>query len=225
MKTLNTTILLILFTSFVFGQKIKLSKANGIMTYNTEISELKFKGKNALKVNAIEGNKLAIVKISNSDFEDGIIEFEMASNRAIGSHPENRGFAGMAFHLSEDNSAFDCIYLRAINGRSENQVQRNHTVQYFALPNFHFPVLREKFPEKYETYVDVAPDEWIKLKIVVEGRTAKLYVANQKQPTLIVSEMLNKNMSGSIALWVGGGTNAYFTNLKITKGRSKKNNK
>jgi hypothetical protein len=225
MKTLNTTILFLLFTSLVFGQKIKLSKANDITPYNTEISEVKFKGKNALKVNAIAGNKLAIVKIPNSNFEDGIIEFEMASNRAIDAHPENRGFAGMAFHLSEDNSAFDCIYLRATNGRAENQVQRNHTVQYFALPDFHFPILREKFPEKYETYVDVIPDEWIKLKIVVESRTAKLYVANQSQPTLIVSEMLNKNTSGGIALWVGGGTNAYFTNLKITKGRGEKNRK
>jgi hypothetical protein len=42
-------------------------------------------------------------------------------------------------------------------------------------------------------------------------------VANQSQPTLFVSELLNKKTSGSIALWVGGGTYAYFTNLKITK--------
>lgn len=225
MKILFTSILFFLFTSIVFGQKIKLSKSNGIILYNTEISNIKFKGKNALKVNAIEGSKLAIVKILNSNFGDGIIEFEMASNRAINSHPENRGFAGIAFHLSEDNSALDCIYLRAINGRAENQVQRNHTVQYFALPDFHFPILREKFPEKYETYVDVIPEEWIKLKIVIEGRTVKLYVANQSQPTLIVSEMLNKNTSGGIALWVGGGTDAYFSNLKITKGSDKKSMK
>nr|WKN38266.1 hypothetical protein K4G66_06070 [Tunicatimonas sp. TK19036] len=224
MKTLNATVLLLLFTSLVFGQKVKLSKAN-VTPNNTEISEVKFKGKNALKVKAIVGSELAIVKLPNSNFEDGIIEFEMASNRAIDAHPENRGFAGMAFHVSEDNSALDCIYLRATNGRAEDQVRRNHTVQYFALPDFHFPVLREKFPEKYETYVDVVPNAWIKLKIVVEGRTAKLYVANQSQPTLIVSEMLNKNTSGDIALWVGGGTIAYFANVKITKGRSEKNGK
>src|SRR5688500_13524083 len=158
MKIITTTILFVfLFACIVFGQKINVSKANHIVPYNTTISKVKFKGKNALKVNAIDGSKLAIVKIPDSDFEDGIIEFEMASNRAINSHPENRGFAGMAFHLSEDNSAFDCIYLRATNGRAENQVQRNHTVQYFALPDFHFPTLREKFPEKYETYVDIMP--------------------------------------------------------------------
>lgn len=225
MKMLSTTILLFLGTALAFGQKIKLSRANGIRPYNTEIAEVKFKGKKALKVNAIEGSKLAIVKIPNANFTDGIIEFEMASNRVIDAHPENRGFAGMAFHVSEDNSALDCIYLRATNGRAEDQVRRNHTVQYFALPDFHFPVLREQFPEQYETYVDVIPDEWIKLKIVVENRTAKLYVANQSQPTLIVSELLNKHTSGGIALWVGGGTDAYFANLKITKGSGGENRK
>ncbi|MBD2703908.1 hypothetical protein IC229_24905 [Spirosoma sp. BT702] len=219
MKTLNTAIIICLFTSLGFGQKIKLVTANHLMPFNTEIADVKFKGKNALKVKAIEGNKLAIVKIPTFNFEDGIIEFDMASNRAIDAHPDNRGFAGMAFHLSEDNDAFDCIYLRATNGRAENQVQRNHTVQYFALPDFHFPTLRAKFPEKYETYVDVIPDEWIHLKIVVERRMAKLYVADQSQPTLIVSELLNKKTSGGIALWVGGGTDAYFTNLTITKHR------
>lgn len=222
MKTLKLTFLLLLFTSFAFGQKIKLSKAN-VIPINTELSEVKFKGKNALKVNAIVGSELAIVKIPNSDFENGIIEFEMASNKAEGAHPLNRGFAGMAFHVSEDNSALDCIYLRATNGRADDQVRRNHTVQYFALPDFHFPVLRENFPEKYETYVDVVPDEWIKLKIVVENRTVKLYAANQSQPTLLVTEMLNNNTSGGVAFWVGGDTDAYFANLKITKGSDEKN--
>jgi hypothetical protein len=50
---------------------------------------------------------------------------------------------------------------------------------------------------------------------------SKLYVNNQSQPTLIVSEMLNKNISGDIAIWVGGGTDAYFSNLRITKGIGK----
>jgi hypothetical protein len=58
-----------LFTTIVFGQKIKLSKKNGIIPYNTEISEVKFKGKKALKVNAIDGSKLAIVKIPNSNLK------------------------------------------------------------------------------------------------------------------------------------------------------------
>jgi hypothetical protein len=123
----------------------------------------------------------------------------------------------LAFHISKDTTAFDVIYLRATNGRAEDQIRRNHTVQYMALPDFDFDVLRKKFPEKYETYVDMVPDQWLKLKIVVKNQTAKLYVHGQEQPTLIVKDMLNKTISGGIALWVGISTVAYYRNLKISR--------
>lgn len=201
----------------VFGQKIILKKSNGIHPLNTEIIETKHKGKSALKVKAIVNNKTAMVLLPNTDFTDGTIEFEMATNRAADAHPENRGFAGLAFHLNTDNTSFDCIYLRATNGRADDQVRRNHTVQYMASPNFDFGVLREKFPEKYETYVDMVPDEWTKIRIEINNRKVKLFVHNQEQPTLVVNDMLNQNPTGGIALWVGGGTEAYFRKLKISK--------
>lgn len=205
------------FCTITFAQKISLKKADGIIPINTEITEQKHKGKAALKVKAIKNNKSAMVLLPVSDFAEGTIEFEMAANRAANSHPESRGFAGLAFHISKDTINYDVIYLRATNGRAEDQVRRNHTVQYMAQPDFDFQVLREKFPEKYETYVDMVPDEWIKLKIVVEGRITKLYVHEQEQPTLIVKDMLNKTTIGGIALWVGGSTEAYYRNMKISK--------
>ena len=157
------------FCTITFAQKISLKKADGILPINTETTEQKHKGKEALKVKAIKNNKPALVLLPILDFAEGTIEFEMAANRAANSHPESRGFAGLAFHISKDTTNYDVIYLRATNGRAEDQVRRNHTVQYIAQPGFDFQVLREKFPEKYETYVDMVPDEWIKLKIVVEG--------------------------------------------------------
>lgn len=205
------------FCTITFAQKISLKKADGLLPINTEITEQKHKGKAALKVKAIKNNKTAMVLLPVSDFTEGTIEFEMAANRAANSHPESRGFAGLAFHISKDTTAFDVIYLRATNGRAEDQVRRNHTVQYMAQPGFDFQVLREKFPEKYETYVDMVPNEWTKLKIVVEGRITKLYVHEQEQPTLIVKDMLNKTTVGGVALWVGGSTEAYFRNMKISK--------
>ena len=205
------------FCTIAFAQKISLKKADRIIPINTEITEQKHKGKAALKVKAIKNNKSAMVWLPISDFAEGTIEFEMAADRAANSHPESRGFAGLAFHISKDTTNYDVIYLRATNGRAEDQVRRNHTVQYMAQPDFDFQVLREKFPEKYETYVDMVPNEWTKLKIVVEGRITKLYVHDQEQPTLIVKDMLNKTTIGGIALWVGGSTEAYYRNMKISK--------
>lgn len=219
---MTQTKLLFAFTLFffwttAFAQKISLKKTDGIISINTETTEQKHKGKEALKVKAIKNNKTAMVLLPILDFAEGTIEFEMAADRAVDSHPESRGFAGLAFHISKDTTAFDVIYLRATNGRAEDQVRRNHTVQYMAQPGFDFQILREKFPEKYETYVDIVPNEWIKLKIVVKDRTTKLYVHGQEQPTLIVKDMLNKTTTGGIALWVGGGTEAYYRNMKISK--------
>ncbi len=205
------------FCTIAFAQKISLKKADRIIPINTEITEQKHKGKAALKVKAIKNNKPAMVLLPILDFSEGTIEFEMAADRAANSHPESRGFAGLAFHISKDTTNYDVIYLRATNGRAEDQVRRNHTVQYMAQPDFDFQVLREKFPEKYETYVDMVPNEWTKLKIVVEGRITKLYVHEQEQPTLIVKEMLNKTTIGGVALWVGGSTEAYYRNMKISK--------
>lgn len=207
----------LIFTKFLFAQNLGLKKTDGIVTVNTNVTELEHKGKAALKVKAMVSNKRALVLIPNSDFENGTIEFEMAANRAPDSHPESRGFAGVAFHVTSDTSAYDVIYLRATNGRADDQVRRNHTVQYMAQPDFDFDVLRKKFPEKYETYVDMVPDEWMQLKIEVKNRITKLYVNGQEQPTLIVKDMLNPNPSGSIALWVGGGTEAYYRNLVLKK--------
>jgi hypothetical protein len=40
---------------------------------------------------------------------------------------------------------------------------------------------------------------------------------NQKEPVLIVNEMLSNVKSGGIGLWVEVGTEGYFKDLKITK--------
>jgi hypothetical protein len=77
------------FTTPSFAQKISLKIADGLILRNTEIIEVKHKGKDALKVKAIVNNKSAMVLLPNSDFADGTIEFEMAANRTPNSHPES----------------------------------------------------------------------------------------------------------------------------------------
>ena len=47
-------------------------------------------------------------------------------------------------------------------------------------------------------------------------RTARLSVNGAEQPCLIVNDMKLAPLSGGVALWVGPGTEGYFSNLKIT---------
>lgn len=57
-----------------------------------------------------------------------------------------------------------------------------------------------------------------KSKIEVEGEKATLYVHGQGQPTLIVNDLKHGHtQAGSIGLWIGSGTEAYFRNLVISK--------
>jgi hypothetical protein len=61
-------------------------------------------------------------------------------------------------------------------------------------------------------------NEWIKLKIAVEGTTARLFLNNNKQPSLIVNDLKQgTDLSGAIALWVDVGTEGFFSNIKVYK--------
>jgi hypothetical protein len=64
--------------------------------------------------------------------------------------------------------------------------------------------------------VDLQPGEWTRLRIVVKGKDASLYIGNAEQPCLLVHDMKLGDASGGVALWSGPGTEAYFRNLTIT---------
>jgi hypothetical protein len=93
--------------------------------------------------------------------------------------------------------------IRPTNGRSDDQVRRNHSIQYYSYPDFKFDRLRKEAPERYESYADMAPNEWITLKIVVKGQEANLYLNDAQQPALIVKDLKHGGSgSGGIGLWV-----------------------
>jgi hypothetical protein len=101
----------------------------------------------------------------------------------------SRGFIGLAFRINENHSKFESIYIRPTNGRADDQVRRNHSIQYFSFPDYDFDRFRKEAPEKYESYADMGLNEWITMRIEVEGTKAKLFLNNNKQPSLIVNDL------------------------------------
>lgn len=156
------------------------------------------------------------VRINNVNFANGIIEVKVLS-RILDDAPNfARGFIGIAFHINDSNSKFESIYVRPLNGRSENQEHRNRTIQYFSYPNYKYQRLRNEFQNKYESYADMALNEWIQLRIEVQGQKAQLYINDNKQPSLIVNDLkLGGNATGAIGLFVDVGTEGYFKDLKV----------
>jgi hypothetical protein len=162
-------------------------------------------------------SELKFAKLSEVEFHNGIIELELAGQPLATASETARGFVGIAFRISSSNDAFECLYLRPTNGRANDQVRRNHATQYISHPDFPWHRLRKEFPEMYESYTDLEPGKWTKVKIVVKDSTAQLYVHNTAQPCLIVNDLKHgAAMRGAIGLWIGPGTEAYFRNLKIS---------
>jgi len=142
------------------------------------------------------------------------IEVDVAGSPLPNALPGARGFVGVAFRIDAEEGSFSCeaFYIRPTNGRADDQVRRNHSAQYSAYPNFSFADARQQAPEKYESYVDLEPGV---CRITVEGTKARLYVQGTSQPCLIVNDLKLGDSSGGVALWIGPGTEGYFTGLEI----------
>jgi hypothetical protein len=166
------------------------------------------------KVQAVDEPTFA--KLIGSDFRNGTIEVTVLSKFLENAPDFARGFIGIAFRIDGNNSKFESIYIRPDNGRADDQLRRNRSTQYFSYPDFKFDRFRKESPAQYESYADMGLNEWIKIKIEVKGKKAKLYLNESKQPVLVVNDLKHgADMSGGIGLWVDIGTDGYFTDLRI----------
>jgi hypothetical protein len=191
--------------------------ADRLVGKKVSIAQTNYKGRSAIQViakpEAANATSYALVK--DVSFRDGVIEVDLAGQPAAGAFAAARGFIGIAFRVQGDGR-YEYIYLRPTNGRADDQIRRNHSTQYSSYPDFDFARSRQEAPEKYESYVDLQPGVWTKYKLEVEGRNARLYVHGTEQPCLIVNDLKLDPRDGGVALWVGPGTEGYFSNLKIT---------
>ena len=218
---LSFFVLFHVYASCALAQIIPLKKDNLEAVGVTMVLQ-KFDGKEVVQVvkdSTVKGvDEPTFVKIVGSNFKDGTIEVKVLSKLRADAPADARGFIGLAFRINETNSKFESIYIRPANGRADDQIRRNHSIQYFAYPDFKFFRLRKEFPEKYESYADMGLNEWIKMKIVVSGSKAKLFLNDNKEPSLIVNDLkLGPDESGAIGLFVDIGTEGYFTDLKVWK--------
>lgn len=150
------------------------------------------------------------------DFGDGVIEVEVASELVTDAPAYARGFIGLTFRI-DNEGRFESIYLRPTNSVADDQVRRNHSVQYVAYPDYKFDRLRRESPEQYESYAEMDLGRWIPMKIVVSGQKAELYLDSKTQPALIVNDLkLGPDQRGGVGVWLESGTVAYFRNLKVT---------
>ncbi len=220
-----------LLTIKASSQAIQL-KNQAFELHNVTGSIIKFQGKKVLKIERDlealpfdENNIEATVDephyarlVGLEDFENGTIEVKMYSQlQDPAPYPGIAGFIGVYFRIKEDDSAFDGIYVRPKVGRVNNQQYRNHAVQYIAYPHAKFDMLRKSDPGKYEGSAPVSLNEWITMRIEINGDFAEMFINDAKYSTFVVDKLLGTNKIGAVGLYVDIGTIGYFKDLKITK--------
>jgi len=201
------------------AKAFRLDSVNGLELVNGRAEVGEYRGRQAVRLVSLPGHEsprdsiLAI--LSGADFKDGVIEVEVAGAPRPGAPDDARGFIGIAFRVQPSGSRYECVYLRPSNGRAEDQLQRNHSTQYVSEPDYPWFRLRKEHPGEYESYVDLEPGAWTKVKVVVAGIKARLYVHGAAQPALVVNDLRLGEARGQVALWAQWNTDSHFANLAI----------
>ena len=156
---------------------------------------------------------MALMK--GSLFHNGSIELDVAGAPAKGAGDFARGFIGIVFREQASGARFENFYIRPTNGRADDQLRRNHSIQYTSFPDWPWDRLRKETPGVYESYADMVPGEWTHLRAVVQGRDASFYVGGAQQPCLLVHDLKLGDVEGPVGLWIGPGTEGYFRNVRI----------
>ena len=202
-------------------QTFPLDSMKGLKLENVKGGPANYRGRRAIRLveePAPPGTKPAyddaMAILFESDFGDGTIEVDVAGSPRQGAVEAARGFIGIAFHV-QDGSHYEYFYLRPTNGRADDQLRRNHATQYASAPDYPWQRLRKESPGIYESYVDLEPGVWTRLRIVVSGTEARLFVHGADQPALIVHDLKMGKTRGKIALWIGLDTEGYFSNMVV----------
>src|SRR5687768_13705544 len=141
-----------------YSQTIKPDN-NRLEAVNVAMSVEKLMGKEVVKAvkdsSVKEVDEPTFVKIKGIDFKNGTIEVKVLSRLLKDAPDFARGFIGIAFRINDSNTKYESIYIRPLNARVDDQVRRNHSIQYYSYPDYKFDRLRKESPEKYESYADM----------------------------------------------------------------------
>lgn len=169
------------------------------------------------RLNKTRGGNGPSFAIVHRDFTDGIIEAAIGAELTGKGAPDDRGFAGLSFHIGPDFETHETVYLRMTNGRLNVPPplppRIDRAIQYVAHPDFHFDVSRDAFPGRYEKGADIAIGRWHRLRLEVRGTHLRALVDGVD--VLTVDDLHYAGRRGPVGLFVGDGSRGFFTDLGV----------
>jgi hypothetical protein len=197
-------------------RSLPLRDTTGLAGSQVKTEAVTYQGRKCVRLTVEGEDREGLVLLPGTDFQDGVIEADIALKITTPPGVRYPGFVGIAFRVRSDASHYELFYLRPGNSEAGDQAMRNHAVQYVSEPGFSWYRLRREWPSIYESYADLAMGAWTKVRIEVAGRTARLYLNGSTKPSLVVDGLKGEDLRGAIGLWGFTDEEAYFSNLRIT---------
>jgi len=204
-------VILCLISIHSFGQEqINLAdkfKNKKIKAVNRIIS-LYGDSQDTVEMNAKDDDGLGILE--DIEFDKGIIEVEL-----LGENNPGKSFIGIAFNIQNDNT-FEAIYFRPFNFVAEEQIRKDHMVQYIFHPEFTWRKLRVERTGEFEDEISDPPnpDDWFKAIIKITDNKVEVYINEISEPVLSVDRLI-LTKSNKIGIWTGFGSSGRFRNLVL----------
>jgi hypothetical protein len=158
-------------------------------------------------LSAAPGAGLAWIK--GLELNEGCLALEVKGSNEFG-----RSFVGVAFR-GVDQDTYDTVYVRPFVFQSDNPDYVSNGLQYMSMPDFAWPVLRERFPKVYEKPIGSrpSPDDWVQLVVRFGSDRVQVFVNGSATAQLDVAT-LSQQAGGRVALWVGNNSSGAFRSLR-----------
>lgn len=145
--------------------------------------------------------KGGLASIKDSRFLNGIIEFDIAFSR-------DRSFTGVVWRM-QDARNYEEFYFRP--HQSGNPDANQYTPVFNGLAGWQL-----YYGEEYSAPVKYEFNQWMRVKIVVSGKYAEVYIKDMDKPALFVSELKRDIKPGSVGLQASNLAPAWFSNFSFT---------
>ena len=173
-----------------------------------------------LRLGTAGGGNRPSIAVIHEGFADGTLEVAIGAELTGKGAPDDRGFAGLSFHIGPDFASHETVYLRMTNGRLNDPPppapRIDRAIQYVADPGFHFDRSRAEFPGRYEKGADIAVGRWHRLRLEIAGRELRASV--DAKEVLVVTDLRFPDRTGPVGLFVGDGSRGYFRDLLVVPG-------
>lgn len=128
-----------------------------------------------------------------SKFANGVIEADVATSL----------MGGLNFR-GDSNHNYEEVYLRIPKSGGPD------ALQFGSVFNGEFSW---QFYPEYQANVVYPANQWVHMKIVVEGDKAGIYMLNRDTAVLLIDSLRTGNQSGHVGIWTLNG--AYFSNIRF----------